>query len=226
MKILLVEDEVELANFIKKGIASSAFDVDVAYDGRTGKSFFSNNNYDIAILDINVPIINGFELCKQFKAEKPEMPILMLTALDSIEDKTEGFEAGADDYLVKPFVFQELMLRIKALTNRFVTNLGADSTIKVADLEVNTLTKSVLRRGKLIELTNREFDLLEYFLLNKGKVISRVEISEKVWDINFDTNTNVVDVYVNYLRNKIDKNFEPKLIHTVVGMGYVLKDPV
>ncbi|MFN0047965.1 MAG: response regulator transcription factor [Cytophagales bacterium] len=224
MKVLLIEDEPELASFIKKGLRSQTFEVDVAFDGKIGKSLFERNTYDIAIVDVNIPHINGFELCKLFKGYEPKIPILLLTALDSIDDKTEGFNSGADDYLVKPFEFQELILRISALTKRQQLNYNPyNDSLKTADLELNAHTKTVTRAGELIELTSKEFSLLEYLMRNQGKIVSRVEISEKVWDINFDTNTNIIDVYVNYLRNKVDKKFSPKLIHTVVGMGYVLR---
>lgn len=225
MKILLVEDEPELGTYIKKGLLSQSYEVDLAFDGRMGKSFYEKNIYDISIIDINIPYINGFELCKLFKSINNKIPILLLTALDSINDKTEGFNAGADDYLVKPFEFQELKLRINALNKRNSYSYFSDSSIlKIADLELNRHTKVVLRGGKLVELTAREFSLLEYLMLNNNKVVSRVDISEKVWDLNFDTNTNIIDVYMNYLRNKIDKGFDSKLIHTVVGMGYVLRE--
>ena len=223
MKILLVEDEPDLAHFIKKGIKSESFEVDVAFDGQIGKSLFQMNMYDIAILDVNIPFMNGFELCKLFKSENPKMPVLLLTALDTIDDKTAGFESGADDYLVKPFEFKELLLRIRALTNRYHLSSSLGNTIVVDDLELNPYTKTVIRAGILIELSTREFSLLEHLMKNHDKVVSRVEIAEKVWEINFETNTNVIDVYINYLRNKVDKNFDKKLIHTIVGMGYILR---
>ncbi len=225
MRVLLIEDEPDLASFIKKGLKSQSHEIDLAFDGKVGKSFFERTLYDIAIVDINIPYINGFELCKIFKSHEPKVPILLLTALDSIDDKTEGFNSGADDYLVKPFEFQELILRIAALNKRQQLNYNPyKDTIKIADLEMNTHIKTVTRAGELIELTSKEFSLLEYLMRNQGKIVSRVEISEKVWEINFDTNTNIIDVYVNYLRNKIDKKYTPKLIHTVVGMGYVLRN--
>lgn len=224
MKVLLIEDEPELANFLKKGFLSEAFEAEMAYDGQIGLSLFQNNIFDIVILDINIPRINGFELCKIFKEQNPRVPVLMLTALDSIQDKISGFGAGADDYLVKPFEFKELLLRMRALTNRYALTGKIGSSLHIADLELNPDTKVVMRAGQLIELTTREYALLEYLMLNKEKIVTRVDIAEKVWDINFDTNTNVIDVYINYLRNKVDKNFDTKLIHTVVGMGYVLRE--
>jgi len=222
MKILLIEDEQAVAGFIKKGFESEGFLLDIAYDGQTGQMSFLKSSYDVIILDVNLPVMNGFELCKVFKQQNNQIPIIMLTAFDSIDDKTNGFEAGADDYLVKPFEFKELLLRVKALTRR---NLNEDKRVlTLADLELNISAKSVFRSGKRIDLTAREYTLLEYLILNKEKVISRVDIAEKVWDLNFDTNTNVIDVYVNHLRKKIDKDFSPKLLHTVVGMGYVLRE--
>lgn len=222
MKILLIEDEQAVAGFIKKGFESEGFLLDIAYDGQTGQMSFLKGSYDVIILDVNLPVMNGFELCKLFKQQNNQIPIIMLTAFDSIDNKTTGFEAGADDYLVKPFEFKELLLRVKALTRR---NLNEDKRVlTIADLELNISAKSVSRAGKRIDLTAREYTLLEYLMLNKERIISRVDIAEKVWDLNFDTNTNVIDVYVNYLRKKIDKDFSPKLLHTVVGMGYVLRE--
>jgi two-component system copper resistance phosphate regulon response regulator CusR len=222
MKLLLIEDEHAVAGFIKKGFESEGYQLDVAYDGQTGRMCFANEAYDVVILDVNLPVINGFELCKLFKQQNSRIPILMLTAFDSIDNKTTGFEAGADDYLVKPFQFKELLLRVKALTRR---NIQEDKkTLSLADLEIDLSAKCVYRSGKRIDLTAREYSLLEYLLINKGRVISRVDIAEKVWDLNFDTNTNVIEVYINHLRKKIDKDFSSKLLHTVVGMGYVLRE--
>ncbi len=222
MKILLVEDEPQLASFIRKGIQAEGYEIEVAYDGRTGLSMGRSNVYDVIIMDINLPHINGFELCKLIRSENDLVPILILTALDSLTDKSEGFEVGADDYLVKPFEFQELLMRIRALARR---NQPKQRTIlQLADLELNLDTKIVTRSGQRIDLTTREYALLEYMMLNKGKIISRVDISERVWSLNFDTATNVIDVYVSYLRKKIDKGFSPKLLHTVVGMGYVMRE--
>lgn len=222
MKILLVEDEPQLASFVRKGVQAEGYEIEVAYDGRMGLSMGRSNVYDVIILDINLPHINGFELCKQIRADNERVPIMLLTALDSLADKSEGFEVGADDYLVKPFEFQELLMRIRALARR---NQPKSKTIlQLADLELNLDTKSVTRSGQRIDLTTREYALLEYLMYNKGKVISRVDISERVWSLNFDTATNVIDVYISYLRKKIDKGFSPKLLHTVVGMGYVMRE--
>ncbi|RIV25216.1 DNA-binding response regulator [Fibrisoma montanum] len=223
MKILLVEDEDRLASFIRKGMSAEGYEVEVGYDGRTGLSLFRRDIYDIIILDVNLPQINGFELCRLIRSENETVAILMLTALDSMADKSDGFNAGADDYLTKPFEFQELLLRVRALMRR---HGGSKQTqvLRLADLELNLDTKTVTRAGKRIDLTTREYSLMEYLMLNKGKIISRVDISERVWNLNFDSNTNVIDVYISYLRKKIDKDFSPKLLHTIVGMGYVLRE--
>lgn len=222
MKVLVVEDEVRSATFIRKGISAEGYEVEVAYDGRTGLSLFRRNIYDIIILDVNLPQTNGFELCRLIRSENETVPVLMLTALDSLADKSDGFNAGADDYLAKPFEFQELLLRLRALTRR--SGSRPKQALRLADLELNLDTKTVTRAGKRIDLTTREYALIEYMMLNKGKIISRVDISERVWSLNFDSNSNVIDVYVSYLRKKIDKDFSPKLLHTIVGMGYVLRE--
>lgn len=223
MKILLVEDEERLASFIRKGMSAEGYEVEVAYDGRTGLSLFRRDIYDIILLDVNLPQMNGFELCRIIRSENESVPVLMLTALDSMADKSDGFNAGADDYLAKPFEFQELLLRLRALTRRN-SGSGQKSVLRLADLELNLDAKTVTRAGKRIDLTTREYALMEYLMLNKGKIISRVDISERVWSLNFDSNTNVIDVYISYLRKKIDKGFSPKLLHTIVGMGYVLRE--
>jgi two-component system copper resistance phosphate regulon response regulator CusR len=222
MKILLVEDEERLASFIRKGISAEGYEVEVAYDGRAGLALFRREIYDLIILDVNLPQINGFELCRLIRSENEAIPVLMLTALDSLADKSDGFNAGADDYLAKPFEFQELLLRIRALTRR--SGSRPKQILRLADLELNLDTKTVTRAGKRIDLTTREYALIEYLMLNKGKIISRVDISERVWSLNFDTNSNVIDVYISYLRKKIDKDFSPRLLHTIVGMGYVLRE--
>ncbi|AQG81899.1 response regulator transcription factor [Spirosoma montaniterrae] len=222
MKILVVEDDPKLASFVRKGFEAEACEVVVAYDGQTGRAMFNKQPYDVIILDVNMPHINGFELCRQIRQHNTEIPILMLTALDSLDDKAEGFGAGADDYLSKPFEFRELWLRTQALTRRHHT--APQRSLQLADLVLNPESKIVTRAGKRIDLTTREYALLEYLLRNQGRIISRVDIAERVWDVNFDTNTNVIDVYIGYLRRKIDRDFTPKLVHTVVGMGYVLRE--
>lgn len=224
MKILVIEDEVKVASFIRDGLDSLGHVVDVAYDGQMGEKLALKNNYQVVILDIIIPVINGLEVCKRIKAARPGVPILMLTALGTTDDKVTGFDAGADDYLVKPFEFRELIARINALTRRPGDKVSQADVLRVADLELDRSLKVARRGGKTIELTAKEFGLLEYFMVNKGKVLSRPAIAEKVWDITFDTGTNVVDVYVNILRKKIDKDFENKLIHTRVGLGYIFKD--
>ena len=224
MKVVLVEDEPKLASFIKKGFENEGYEIEVAYDGRMGQSLLRQNSYELVILDVNLPYVNGFELCRQIRADDPLVPVLLLTALDSLDDKVTGFEAGTDDYLVKPFEFKELLLRVRVLLKRSSEAAGVKRVLRMADLELNLESKVVTRGGQRIDLTTKEYALLEYLLLNRGKVISRVDIAEKVWELNFDTNTNVIDVYVSYLRKKLDKSYDTKLIHTVVGMGYVMRE--
>ena len=223
MKILLVEDEPKLASFIQKGFEHEGYELTVAYDGRMGESLYQQQPYDLVILDVNLPHINGFELCRRIRQSHAQVPVLLLTALDSLDDKEAGFEAGADDYLVKPFAFKELLLRARALTRR-ADGAGAAQVLRMADLELNLDAKMVTRGGRRIDLTTREYALLEHLLLNRGKIVSRVDIAERVWELDFDTSTNVIDVYVSYLRKKLDRDFSPKLIHTVVGMGYVMRE--
>jgi len=223
MRVLLVEDEPKVAAFIKKGLEEQAYEVDQAYDGFFGKKLALQNDYDIIILDVILPQKNGTEVCQEIRKFKPGVAILMLTALGSTEDKILGLDSGADDYLVKPFVFQELMARIRALTRRTYES-PANEIITIADLELNLSKKTVTRSGTPINLTAREFALLHYLMRNKERVVSRVDIIEQVWETSFDTGSNVIDVYINFLRKKIDKDFNPKLIHTLVGMGYVLKE--
>ncbi|TGE25254.1 response regulator transcription factor [Hymenobacter aquaticus] len=224
MKLLLVEDEPKLASFVKKGFENEGYEIEVAYDGRMGLSLAQKQPYDLVILDVNLPYINGFELCRLIKQQVPHQPVLMLTALDSLDDKVSGFEAGTDDYLVKPFAFQELLMRTRVLTRRYADAAAGQRLLRIADLEFDLDSKAVTRNGQRIDLTTKEYSLLEYLLLNRGKVISRVDIAERVWELNFDTNTNVIDVYVSHLRKKLDKGYDVKLIHTVVGMGYVLRE--
>lgn len=224
IKILVVEDEPKVGAFVKKGLESSGMTVELAYDGLMGKLLFLSNNYNAVILDVNLPHINGFELCKIIRQNTPEMPILMLTALSGIEEKVLGFEAGADDYLLKPFEVRELILRIKSILKRHPEVVVASNILKVADLELHIDEKKVIRNERIISLRAKEFKLLEFLVRNKDKVLDRLVISENVWGVNFDTGTNVVDVHINFLRKKIDHDFEPKLIHTKIGLGYVLTD--
>lgn len=224
MKILVVEDEPKLASFVKKGLEEQSCDVDVAFDGQVGRTMALNNAYDVIVLDINLPKMNGYDVVQSLRQGRITTPVLMLTAMGSMDDKLTGFEAGADDYLVKPFEFRELMARLRALAKRSTDTSLQANTLKVADLELD-LNEKIARRGdKRIELTAKEFGLLDYLMRNRGRVVSRIDIAEKVWDIHFDTGTNVIDVYVNFLRKKIDKDFPHKLIHTVIGMGYMLKE--
>jgi DNA-binding response OmpR family regulator len=223
--ILLIEDEQNVSSFIKKGLEEENYSVYVAYDGQTGLEVLYQNLIDVIILDIILPGINGFEVCHKIRQKGyQEVPILMLTALGSTENVVRGLDMGADDYLVKPFKFKELLARVKALGRRKNLTMPIHRQMSIADLILDLDAKMVSRGGKEIKLTSTEYRLLEYLLINQRRVVSRVDILENVWDINFDMGTNVVDVYVNYLRNKIDKGFEPKLIQTVIGMGYVLKE--
>ncbi len=222
MNILLVEDEPEVAAFIKKGLEEQQFQVTVEHDGMEGSKTAIEQNFDLLILDLVLPTYSGIKVCQQVRKHKKELPILMLTALGTIKNKVEGFENGADDYLTKPFHFEELTARINALTRRRIINSGR--VYKVADLVVDCDKGTANRAGTEIPLTTKEFTLLEKLISNKNKVLSRSEIAEAVWGINFDRGTNLIDVYINYLRTKIDKNHSQKLIQTVIGRGYVLKE--
>lgn len=223
-KVLIVEDEPKVASFIKIGLEENGYKADIAYDGAAGAQAALQNVYNAIILDLNLPLMNGYEVCKKIRLHNTDVPILMLTALGTTEDKLLGFESGADDYLVKPFEFRELLARIKALLKRNQATISSLNLLQIADLELNTDSKMVKRNNTKIELTAKEFSLLEFLMRNKGRVISRGEIAEKIWDITFDTGTNVIDVYINFLRKKIDKDYPIKLIHTQIGMGYVLKE--
>jgi DNA-binding response OmpR family regulator len=224
-EILLVEDERKIADTLKFGLDEMGFKVDVAYDGILGYHLYCAKNFDLIILDINLPGMNGYDLCKVIRAQNQIVPVLMLTSMSALNDKIEGYGSGADDYMVKPFEFKELVLKIGSLLKR-TGNQGrsAGNLLKAADLEMNLDSKEVKRDGRIIHLTMKEFQLLEYLLYNKNRVVSRADIAMNVWDIDFETNTNVIDVYISYLRNKVDKHFEQKLIHTQIGMGYILKD--
>ena len=223
--LLLVEDEAKVAAFIKKGLEKHSFAVEIAEDGRAGQHFFDQSSYDLLILDVNLPHMDGVELATYVRTKNPDVPILMLTALDTTADKLAGFDAGVDDYLVKPFDFMELVARLRALLKRSQkSNEQPTNRLKVADLELDLDQKLALRGGNTIELTAKEFALLEYLMRNRGRVVSKMDIAEQVWDIDFDTGTNFIEVYINYLRKKIDKESPTKLIHTVVGMGYTLKE--
>ena len=224
LQVLLVEDEQRIAELIKRGLQEQGFNVMVAYDGETGKKLAISNHYDIIITDIVLPVISGIDLCKEVRLQKPNIPIIMLTALGTTNDKVEGFDAGADDYLVKPFDLRELHVRIRALLKRTNSNVNAKGFIlKYADLELNLHTKIVKRHNTEISLTPKELKLLEYMLQNTERVLSRTEIAENVWETTFDTGTNFIDVYINYLRKKIDRDFNVKLIHTKPGLGFIFK---
>lgn len=224
MNILIIEDDQRVAQLIQRGLEEQDFTVSVAYDGLSGKKLALQNEYSLIITDIVLPKMDGIDLCKEVRQIKPDMPIIMLTALGTTDDKVEGFDAGADDYLVKPFEMRELLVRIRALLKRNVKiTQNTGFILRYAELEMNLHTKLVRRGTKDISLTPKEFKLLEYMLQNPERVLSRVEIAEKVWDTHFDTGTNFIDVYINYLRKKIDKDFDRKLIHTKSGMGFILK---
>jgi two-component system copper resistance phosphate regulon response regulator CusR len=221
MKILLVEDEQKIANFIERGLKEEHYIVDVAYDGENGSYMAQVYDYDLIILDIMLPEKDGVRVCTDLRKKKIDTPILMLTARDSIQDRILGLDSGADDYLTKPFAFEELLARVRALLRR--KQSGNTLLLKVNDLELDQRTHRVTRAGTEIELTNKEYNLLEYLMLNANHVVTRTMLYEHVWDVHFDTFTNVVDVYINYLRNKIDKNHDKQLIHTVRGTGYMLR---
>lgn len=224
MKILIIEDEPRVASFIKEGLEEKGYETEVAYDGLSGEKAALEPGIDLVILDLIIPGKSGIEVCKSIKSVNPDLPVLMLTALGTTVDKVTGFEAGADDYLVKPFDFPELLARIKSLLKRKNPVSQQPESLKVADLELDLRRMVAIRGGRVIELTAKEFALLEYFMRNRGRVLSRVDISEKVWEISYNTGTNVVEVYVNILRKKIDRDFEPKLIHTRIGLGYIFTD--
>ena len=222
--ILIAEDEKKIADALKQGLEENGFSVQVAYDGNIALKIFRSQPHQLIIADINLPGMNGYDLCKAIRAADPSVPLIMLTAMNALEDKIEGFDAGADDYIIKPFDFRELLVRIRALLKRTHTTVATGTLLQADDLVMNLDSKQVTRSGKTINLTAKEFQLLEYFLRNKNRVVSRADIALQVWDIDFDTKTNVIDVYVNYLRNKVDKPFQKKLIHTLFGQGYILKD--
>ncbi|KAA9355302.1 response regulator [Larkinella humicola] len=224
MKILVVEDEPKTLNAIRQGLEETQFEVDIAYDGLIAKRLALKNSYAVIITDVIIPGLNGFELIRQLRAQGVTTPILLLTALGESSDKVMGFDAGTDQYLTKPFQFAELLARVRSLTKRSTQVAMTAQMLRFAGIEMNLDAKTVRRDGQVIDLTAREFALLEYLLRNQGRVMSKIDIAERVWDLNFDAGTNVVEVYINYLRKKIDKDFPKKLIHTQFGMGYVLKE--
>ncbi len=221
MRILLVEDDTKVARFVRNGLKEEGFAVDVAEDGQQGLNFARDFDYDVIILDILLPKLDGISVLKSIRTRDPQTPVLMLTAMDTIEDKIRGLNKGADDYLTKPFAFEELLARIRALLRRKYRT--ASTLLRFQDLQADLVTHRVFRGEKEIQLTPKEFALLEFFLQNPGKILTRTAIAEHVWDYHFDSETNIIDVYMNYLRNKIDRGFRTKLIHTVRGVGYILK---
>lgn len=223
MRILIIEDEKKVADFIRRGLKEEGYAADIASDGKEGLFLASTNPYDVILLDVMLPGLDGISVCRKLRQEENNsVPVIMLTAKDEVRDKVRGLDAGADDYLTKPFSFEELLARIRALLRK--GSRQQQTVLRVGDLSLDLISHAVTRAGKEISLTSKEFALLEYFMRNPGMVITRTMISEHVWDINFDTFTNVIDVYVNYLRKKIDAGRGPSLIHTVRGRGYMLKE--
>jgi DNA-binding response OmpR family regulator len=222
MRILFIEDEAKVLNFVSRGLAAERYAVDTARDGRTGLEYSLTYQYDLILLDLLLPQMSGRDVLRAIRRKNPNVPVLILTARDSVQDKVEIFEAGADDYLTKPFAFAELLVRVKALLRRGPVNRA--SSIRIADLELDRLSQQVKREGRRIDLTSKEYALLEYLMSNAGRVLSRTMIIEHVWDQSFDGITNIVDVYVRHLRTKIDEGHDPKLIRTVRGVGYAIAD--
>jgi DNA-binding response OmpR family regulator len=222
MRVLLVEDEAKVAGFVSRGLTAERFAVDVARDGKTGLELAKTYEYDIIVLDLMLPVLPGTELLRQLRRTNSKVPVLVLTARDAVQDKVANFEAGADDYLTKPFAFAELLVRVKALLRRGPVNRS--SVIRLDNLELDRLSQQVRRAGRRIDLTSKEYSLLEYMMSNAGRVLSRTMIIEHVWDKSFDGITNIVDVYVRHLRNKVDEPHDRKLIRTVRGVGYVISD--
>jgi two-component system copper resistance phosphate regulon response regulator CusR len=221
MHILLVEDQLGVVQSLKQGLEEKEIMVDIATNGIDGKRLAEENAYNVIVLDVMMPGINGIELCNLLRKAGNSVPILIISALDSVEDKIIGLDAGGDDYLAKPFEFNEFLARIKALDRRYNSIYQATTTKQIEDLEVNFINRTAFRLKKNLDLTPKEFRLLEFFINNENKVVSKNEIAGKVWDVDFDTGTNVVEVYVNYLRNKLDKGFDKKLIQTKFGSGYI-----
>ena len=222
MRITLIEDEKQLANIVKKGLEEEGYSVDVAHDGEEGLYMVENYPSDVVILDIMLPLLDGISILSSMRKKGIKTPVLLLTAKDTITDKIKGLDSGADDYLTKPFEFGELLARIRALIRRKADI--KDTVIRIGDLEINTANREIKRGGKTIQLSAKEYAMLQYMAYNKDKIVSRTDLIEHIYDENFDVNSNVLDVYVNFLRNKIDKGFKKKLIHTVRGAGYILKE--
>jgi DNA-binding response OmpR family regulator len=223
MNILLIEDEPSVISLIQRSFTSSGYNTSVAMDGKTGLEMALNNDFDLIILDLMLPIMSGMEVCKSFRVENKHTPLLMLTALGTTENIVAGLDGGADDYMTKPFKLAELNARVRTLTRRVNVKVTEGDKLSFADISLDRESKIVTKDGKPVSLTATEFRLLEFLMVNKNRVLSRMEILEHVWDINFNLGTNVVDVYINYLRKKIDTGADGKLIHTVFGMGYVMR---
>lgn len=224
IRILIIEDEQRLASLLKRQFEESGFDAEIANDGFIGKQLVEKNKYNLIILDINLPLINGYDLCSEIRKTNDQIPIIMLTAFGTPDNKIAGFDVGADDYLIKPVEFRELLARVNVFIRRSDLKAGAQEKLRIADLVMDMTTKKVTRANKKIDLTAKECLLLEMFMRNRDKLLTRDFIIEKVWGIDFDPSTNIIDVYVNYLRKKIDKDFEPKLIHTKFGFGFYCSD--
>lgn len=222
-RILFVEDEPKLGNSIRKELSEHGYELEWAYDGRTAESLFRASRFDLLLLDINLPHVNGLELCRRFRQTNPDVPIIMLTALGELDDKMEAFHSGADDYLVKPFHLTELLARVKVFLKRSQVDRYYDDQLVISDLEIDFADKSVRRAGQPVTLSAKEFGLLALLARSRGRVVSKQEIAEKVWDLDLGASTNTIEVYINFLRNKIDKPFAQKLIHTKPGFGYYLK---
>lgn len=222
-RILIVEDEQRLAGLLKLQLEDAGFATDIADNGYTGKMLMEQNTYNLVLLDLNLPMLNGYELCREIRKTNTDVPIIMLTAMGTPDNKLNGFEVGADDYIVKPFDFRELLARVNVFMRRSDIRVE-NSRLQISDLEMDITNRSVRRAGKKIDLTAREFTLLETFIRNKDKLLTREYIIENVWGIDFDPSTNIIDVYINYLRKKIDRDFEPKLLHTKFGFGFYLSE--
>ena len=224
MRILVVEDQSKTAQFLKKGFNEVGYSVDIAESGSAAESFMASSEYDLVILDVMLPDQSGIDTARHIRRDGYQGPLMMLTALSTTKDKVHGLDAGADDYLTKPFSFDELLARVRALLRRNSSNSGMNSLLKYSEIEMDLVHRKVIRQGAEIALTAKEFSLLEYFMRNPERPLGRTSIAEHVWDISFDSESNVIDVYVNLLRKKIDAPYSKKLIQTVVGVGYVLKD--
>lgn len=221
-RILVIEDEVKIANFIKRGLKEDGYEVEIALDGKEGLDMAVNQLFDLLVLDVMLPEMDGMEVCRQYRSRGKSTPIIMLTAKDSVSDKVQGLDLGADDYMTKPFAFEEFLARVRSHLRK--AEQKAETTLRIADLVLDTRTRRVERSGDVIDLSTKELALLQFMMERAGTVLSRTQISEQVWDIHFDTTTNVIDVHINRLRKKVDQDYEPKLIHTVRGCGYMISE--